>query len=134
MTSREGLLLKSKARRLLKRLEKKTRRGYRGEPVGTVAFYGPDNRVATKVVASVVEGDEDMRLNKWFAENGDVRDDDSIMQAVVDYLDQQGAVSFVVTPGIYGCPHEEGIDYPVGSVCPSCPYWAGHDREAIFGS
>jgi hypothetical protein len=51
--------MESRARRLLKRLEKKMRRGHRGEPVGTV-------------------------------------------------------------------------DYPEGGVCPACPYWTDHDREAIF--
>jgi hypothetical protein len=30
--------------------------------------------------------------------------------------------------GIFGCPHEEGIDYPNGGVCPRCPFWAEHDR------
>lgn len=29
---------------------------------------------------------------------------------------------------IIGCPHEEGIDYPIGRVCPQCPFWAGIDR------
>ena len=29
---------------------------------------------------------------------------------------------------IIGCPHEEGIDYPMGRACPRCPFWAGIDR------
>jgi len=31
----------------------------------------------------------------------------------------------VVTDGIIGCPHEEGIDFPVGEGCPYCPFWRG---------
>jgi Extended Signal Peptide of Type V secretion system len=27
-----------------------------------------------------------------------------------------------------GRPHEEGIDYPEGSTCPRCPFWAHRDR------
>jgi hypothetical protein len=27
-----------------------------------------------------------------------------------------------------GCPHEEGVDYPMGRTCPRCPFWAGIDR------
>jgi hypothetical protein len=38
--------------------------------------------------------------------------------------------SLVMAPRILGCPHEEGVDYPEGSVCPSCPFWAGRDRWA----
>jgi hypothetical protein len=30
----------------------------------------------------------------------------------------------VMTGGIVGCPHEEGIDYPLGEDCPHCPYWS----------
>jgi hypothetical protein len=29
---------------------------------------------------------------------------------------------------IIGCPHEEGIDYPLGSTCPLCPFWKDKDR------
>jgi hypothetical protein len=33
---------------------------------------------------------------------------------------------------IFGCPHEEGIDYPEGEKCPYCPYWATHDRYSAL--
>jgi hypothetical protein len=39
-----------------------------------------------------------------------------------------GAKPVVMSDGIIGCPHEEGIDYPDGQVCPQCPYWAHRDR------
>jgi hypothetical protein len=31
---------------------------------------------------------------------------------------------------INGCPHEEGVDYPLGQVCPACPFWA-HRRRPV---
>jgi hypothetical protein len=34
--------------RFPKRLHKKAKRGFKGYPVGTIAFYGPDNRFASK--------------------------------------------------------------------------------------
>ena len=43
-----------RARELHKRLGKKAKRGFRGFPVGTIAFYGPDDRRATKLVAAVI--------------------------------------------------------------------------------
>ena len=39
---------------LLKRLCKKSKRGMRGWPVATIAFYGPDASRATKVVVSII--------------------------------------------------------------------------------
>jgi hypothetical protein len=31
---------------------------------------------------------------------------------------------------INGCPHEEGQDYPLGEVCPACPFWS-HRRRPL---
>jgi hypothetical protein len=39
-------------------LRKKAKRGFRGYPVATVAFYGPTADCATKVVASISSGIE----------------------------------------------------------------------------
>jgi hypothetical protein len=35
---------------------------------------------------------------------------------------------------INGCPHEEGVDYPLGQVCSACPFWAEHRRLGLQGS
>ena len=44
---------------LRKRLEKKAKKGFRGYPIGSIAFYGPDDRMATKMVASIVHGERE---------------------------------------------------------------------------
>jgi hypothetical protein len=51
--------------------------GFRGYPVGTIAFLGPDDRHASKVaVAVIVAPDtEPVALRRWFAVSGDVRND-----------------------------------------------------------
>jgi hypothetical protein len=68
-------------------------------------------------------------MEKWISEVSDVRYDDAIGHQVLAFL-RKHAVKTVVTgpPGILGCPHEEGIDYPAGTACPRCPYWAGRER------
>ena len=40
--------------RFLKRLHKKARKGHRGWPIATIAFYGPNLSQATKVVVGIV--------------------------------------------------------------------------------
>ena len=37
--------------------------------------------------------------------------------------------SVVMTDGIIGCPHQEGIDYQ-GEWCPVCEFWRERDRFA----
>jgi hypothetical protein len=47
--------------RARKRLGKRAKKGFRGYPVATIAFYGPDDTRATKLTVGIVR-----------AENGDV--------------------------------------------------------------
>ena len=39
------------------KLAKKRAKGFRGYPVATVGFYGPDDERATKVVVGIIEGE-----------------------------------------------------------------------------
>jgi hypothetical protein len=98
-------------------------------PVGTLIFYGPDNRHASKAVASIFayDGAEPI-MQKWFEDRVDVRVDNRIGDAVARFFRTHAPGRIVVMDAIFGCPHEEGIDYPDGSFCPQCPYWATHDR------
>lgn len=109
-------------------LRKKAKQGMRGYPVGTIAFYGPDNQHASKVAVSVIpqEGAEP-ELRRWFAETHDVRADKGVLDEIVAFLREHSARSVAMVDGIIGCPHEEGIDYPMGESCPQCPYWKGRD-------
>ena len=112
------------------RLLRKSEQGFQGYPLGTVAFYGPDNARATKVAVGIVykEGGDAREMEKWLSEVADVREDEIIGGQVLAFLQRHSVRTVVVGPGILGCPHEEGIDYPVGGVCPRCPYWAGRER------
>ena len=110
-------------------LEKRARRGFRGYPVATVAFYGPDDTRATKVAVGIVatEGAEPDALERWFAED-DVRKDPTISKEILEFIKSHAVRSVVIADRIIGCPHEEGIDYPEGQKCPQCPFWAHRDR------
>ncbi len=112
------------------RILKRTQRGFRGYPVGTVAYYGPDNRKATKVAVGIIasEGADVGEMKQWFTEAKDARLDEHITTEILQYLDQQGVMSVAGSSKLLGCPHEEGIDYPEGESCPECPYWKGRDR------
>jgi len=112
-------------------MNRKFRPGFRGYPVATVAFYGPDDKLASKVVVSVflTESNEPDFLKRWHSAGGnDVRQDLDIGEQILTFLKPHAPRSTVMTDGIIGCPHEEGVDYPEGTSCPQCPYWAGRDR------
>ena len=112
------------------KLRKKAKKGFRGYPVATIAYYGPDDARASKVVVAIVqsEGADADPMQKWYSESGDVRNDESILESIGTFLQSQSAKSVVAVDRIIGCPHEEGIDYPEGTKCPACPFWANRDR------
>ena len=116
--------------RLDERLASKAKRGFRGHPLATIAFYGPDRATATKVAVAVFRRDasEPAELKRWHSAEGDVRQDELVGQEVIQFLEAAGVRSVVMSEGVIGCPHEEGPDYPVGKSCPKCPYWAGRDQ------
>jgi len=111
-------------------LEKQARRGFRGYPVVTVAFDGPDDQHATKVAVGIVpaEGAEADPLERWFSELTDARSDPDIARRSGEFIATHTAKSVVLVDRIIGCPHEEQVDYPAGTACPQCPVWANRDR------
>lgn len=99
-------------------------------PLATVAAYGPDNTLATKLVVSVFNPGErhPSAMREWTTHAVDVRHDPTIAADVAHFATEHGARQTVTTDRIIGCPHEEGIDYPMGRTCPRCPFWTGVDR------
>jgi hypothetical protein len=53
--------------RFLKRLSKKARKGLRGWPIATIAFYGPNLSQATKVAVGIVPSENESvgELRDW---------------------------------------------------------------------
>jgi hypothetical protein len=115
--------------RFLKRLRKKVRKGMRGWPVATIAFDGPNLSQATKVAVGIVpsENAQVEELRDWKVERGDVRTDSGIASEILEFIQKHHALSVVMTDGIIGCPHQEGVDYE-GEWCPVCEFWHGRDR------
>jgi hypothetical protein len=50
------------------------------------------------------------------------------LREVLDFIDENEASTVSMVEEIFGCPHEEGIDYPEGDFCPEYTYWKGRDR------
>ncbi|MGI9166838.1 MAG: hypothetical protein ACR2G5_10725 [Pyrinomonadaceae bacterium] len=111
-------------------LSKRAKKGFRGYPVGTIAFYGPTAQRASKVAVGIVmhEGAEAEILERWYGTDRDLRFDEEVAHQISALLREHQVLSVSMVDGIIGCPHEEGVDYPEGEACPNCPYWNGRDR------
>jgi len=111
-------------------LSKRAKKGFRGYPVGTIAFYGPTAEQATKVAVGIVmrEGSEPEILERWYGDEQDLRFDEETADQIGAFLREHQVISVSMVDRIIGCPHEEVLDYPEGEACPNCPYWRGRDR------
>jgi hypothetical protein len=112
-----------------KSLVKKIRKGDKGFPIATVAFYGANNHIATKVVCAIIshEGAEPDPIHKWFS-SSDLRKSEQILGEVLCFIDKNEVKTVNMIEEIIGCPHEERMDYPEGDFCPKCSYWKNRDR------
>ena len=97
--------------------------------MATVVFYGPSLSQATKVAVGIAksEGGGIAPMRDWKLENGDIRTDPEVSRQILEFIEEQGVLTVVVSDGIIGCPHQEGIDYE-GEWCPVCEFWRGRDR------
>lgn len=111
---------------------RKAKHGFRGYPILTVAFYGPDDTRATKVAIGLIreEKGETEILDRIHTADRDARDDPSIRERILGHLREQAAATVAMRRTILGCPHEEGIDYAEGASCPYCPAWNRENPEA----
>ena len=100
-------------------------------PRGTLATYGPNDRIASKIVVGIItrEGASPAAMRTWIATEGDIRYDETVLAEVLAFLEQHDVRCLVTTDRILGCPHQEGIDYH-GEHCPdpACAFWVGVDR------
>jgi hypothetical protein len=115
--------------KFVKLINKKARKGRKGYPVATIAFYGPTNKVASKLVCSIIklDGAEPKPMRKWFSDK-DIRKSEKTLGEVLVFIQENDVKTVSMIDSIIGCPHEEGIDYPEGESCPECKYWKGRDR------
>ena len=93
-------------------------------PIGTVALYGPNDQITTKIVAGVIERDgADPILERWMGTN--IQDSPKVKRQMQEFFQEHGVKSVVATDRNIGCPHEEGDDFPHREDCPFCPFWKG---------
>ena len=92
-------------------------------PIGTVATYGPNETITTKIVAGVIvqDGAEPI-LERWMGTN---INNPKVHQQIQEFFTEHGVKSVAAVDRNIGCPHEEGEDFPTGEDCPFCPFWKG---------
>jgi hypothetical protein len=96
-------------------------------PIGTVSYFGPNDQEVTKISVVITLSTGSQISNEWHGEN--IAIDPSVAREIGKFLQANGVEQVLMTDGIVGCAHEEGVDYPQGENCPHCPYWQSQLEE-----
>ncbi len=92
-------------------------------PIGTLVYFGPDDQTITKIIAVVIQSfGSDPILRTW--SGASVSTESEVVKEIGQHFKKFQVNEVVMTDGVIGCPHEEGVEYPAGESCPFCPFWA----------
>jgi hypothetical protein len=117
-----GFLVSMKS---ITRLRKFAKRRDKGYPVATLIFYGPDDKKASKAVLAIIASEgADPQLQKWFRKspNADLRYGIDLQNTWLEVIRREGVRNVAMIEEINGCPHEEGVDYPLGRSVPNAHF------------
>jgi hypothetical protein len=91
-------------------------------PIGTIAYFGPDDQNVTKIVVAILpDENSDPVVRKWVGE-GVAQNKEAAIE-IGNFFKNRAVQNIVMTDGIIGCPHEEGVDFPIGKSCTKCEFW-----------
>ena len=111
---------------LNKKLVEQLRRTLREQtdfPFGILSYFGPDNETITKIVALVIKGSDIEPVLRSWSQPG-VISDPRVAAEIGKFFLENETEKIVMPDGVLGCPHVEGVDFPLGTFCPQCVYWS----------
>ena len=91
-------------------------------PLATITYHGPDPETATKIVVGILKSkDKAPIIQSWSGD--DIAEDVESAREISLFIKGHDVVRVLTSERVLSCPHEQGIDYPDGELCPFCPDW-----------
>jgi hypothetical protein len=91
-------------------------------PLATITYHGPTPQKATKITVGILAGDDQLPIIKeWTGE--DIADEVDAALEISQFIKEHDVARVLTSEWVLSCPHEEGVDYPLGETCPLCPDW-----------
>jgi len=91
-------------------------------PLATITYHGPSPISATKIVVGILKSKEqEPVIQSWTGDN--IADNVETAREIAEFIKEQDVARVLTSEWVLSCPHEEGIDYPDGDLCPNCPDW-----------
>jgi hypothetical protein len=91
-------------------------------PLATITYHGPSPWQASKIKVGILTGDDQAPvLREWKGE--DIAEDVEAAREISLFIKDHDVARVLTSEWVLSCPHEEGVDYPLGESCPLCPDW-----------
>lgn len=91
-------------------------------PLATITYHGPSPEMATKITVGILAGEDQVPvIRDWIGE--DIADNVDAALEISQFIKEHNVARVLTSEWVLSCPHEEGVDYPLGETCPLCPDW-----------
>ncbi|MGF1724229.1 hypothetical protein [Photobacterium nomapromontoriensis] len=83
-----------------KRIAKQVKKGFKGYPQISLAYYGKTTELATEVIVGFIQEEGTEPQEQKFVSENDVRDDETIQSVLVKIIERAGANSVIEREGV----------------------------------
>ena len=91
-------------------------------PLATITYHGPDPGQATKIIVAVLASETaEPEIKEWTGE--EIAENVEAAREIAAFVKEKQIERVITSEWVLSCPHEEGLDYPLGESCPHCPAW-----------
>ena len=91
-------------------------------PLATITYRGPSPDQATKIIVGIITAKDQAPIIREWSGEGIAEDVESAREIAV-FIKDNDVARVLTSEWVLSCPHEEGVDYPEGELCPLCPDW-----------
>ncbi len=91
-------------------------------PLATITYHGPDPEQATKIIVAVLASESaEPEIKEWTG--NEIAENVEAAREIAAFVKENKIERVITSEWVLSCPHEEGVDYPLGEPCPHCPGW-----------
>jgi len=83
-----------------KRIAKRVNRGFKGYPLVSIAYFGTDPALATRIVIQFIAEEGAAPQEQTFSSENDIREDETIQTVLLKIIERANAVSVTEVAGV----------------------------------
>lgn len=91
-------------------------------PLAAITYRGPSPDMASMIIVGIISAkDKAPIIREWTGEG--IAEDVEAAREIARFVQENDIARVLTSEWVLSCPHDEGVDYPEGELCPHCPDW-----------